>query len=133
MKVNKLYNINIYERYKELKNSGKTIDTIDNYDLSKIFEWYSCIYLYQEYKNPFYEYSDIDPTFKEINNMTKNDTGIDACNMLDTIVQCKLRENSLSWKECATFFGSQNIYCEIENKPIIKFFHLIIGLLNGKI
>jgi superfamily II DNA or RNA helicase len=126
MKVNKLYKINIYERYKELKNAGKTNDTLDNYDLSKIFEWYSCIYLYQQYKKPFYEYSDIEPTFKEINNMTKNDTGIDCCDLIDTIVQCKLRKDTLDWKECGTFFGSQNIYSEELNKIIVRWNNLII-------
>jgi type I site-specific restriction endonuclease len=58
--------------------------------------------------------------------MSKNDTGIDACNLTDTIVQCKLRDNSLSWKECSTFFGSQNIFCEKENKAIVRWAKLII-------
>jgi hypothetical protein len=115
MKIHRLYNIYIYERYNELKKSGKIID---NYDLSKIFEWISCVYLYQLYKKPFYEYNDIDPTFKEENNMTKNDTGIDCCDLIDTIVQCKLRKDTLDWKECGTFFGSQNIYSEKLNKTI---------------
>ena len=99
---------------------------LNNYDLAKIFEYYSCIKLTEEFKQHFYEYSDIEPNYKELHHLSRNDTGIDACNMSDTIVQCKLRENSLSWKECATFFGSQNIYCEIENKPIIKWKNLII-------
>jgi len=29
-----------------------------------------------EYKQPFYEYGDIDSTFKEDNDMSQNDTGI---------------------------------------------------------
>ena len=99
---------------------------LNNYDLAKIFEYYSCIKLTEEFNQIFYEYSDIEPKYKELHHLSKNDTGIDACNMLDTIVQCKLRENSLSWKECSTFFGSQNIYCETENKPIIKWKKLII-------
>ena len=123
MKVNKLYKIYIYEKYIELKNSEKILD---NYDLAKIFEWFSCIYLYQQYNKPFYEYSDIDPTFKEMNNMTKNDTGIDCCDMIDTIVQCKLRKDTLDWKECGTFFGSQNIYSEELNKIIVRWNNLII-------
>jgi superfamily II DNA or RNA helicase len=94
--------------------------------LAKIFEYYSCIKLTEESNNPFYEYSDIDPEFKEINNMSKNDTGIDACNLIDTIVQCKLRDKSLSLKECSTFFASQNIFCEKENKAIVKWEKLII-------
>lgn len=123
MKIHRLYKIYIYERYNELKKSGKIID---NYDLSKIFEWISCIYLYQLYNKPFYEYNDIDPTFKEDNNMTKNDTGIDCCDLIDTIVQCKLRKDTLDWKECGTFFGSQNIYSEELNKTIVRWNNLII-------
>lgn len=38
--------------------------------------------------------------------MSYSDTGIDISNMSDTIVQCKLRKESLGWKECSTFFGS---------------------------
>lgn len=43
--------------------------------------------------------------------MTKTDTGIDLCNLIDTIVQCKLRKNNLSWGDMSTFFGS-NITCD---------------------
>ncbi len=120
------YKLYIYERYNDLLKLGKTNEILNNYDLAKIFEYYSCIKLTEELKQFFYEYSDIEPNYKELHHLSRNDTGIDACNMLDTIVQCKLRENSLSWKECATFFGSQNIYCEIENKPIVKWKNLII-------
>jgi len=101
------YNIYIYERVTDLLNSGKNIDDFDyKSDLHKIFEYFSCIKLTQEYNTPFYEYNDIDPTFKEEKQMSRNDTGIDACNLIDTIVQCKLRQQSLTWKECSTFFGS---------------------------
>jgi hypothetical protein len=34
------YNINIYERYKDLKKSNKP--ELDNFDLCKIFEYYTC-------------------------------------------------------------------------------------------
>ena len=73
------YIINIFERYTDLKNSNK--QEFDNNDLWKIFEYYSCIKLTEEYKKQFYEYNDIDPTFKEINKMTRNDTGIDCCDV----------------------------------------------------
>ena len=52
---------------------------------------------------------------------------IDACDMIDSIVQCKLRKNKLSLSECATFFASQNIFCSKENKTIIKWNNLIIA------
>ena len=109
--INK-YKCNIYYRYLDLIKSGKTIDNINNFDLAKIFEYYSCIKLTEEYKQMFYEYNDITPEFKELYNLSKYDTGIDACNLSDTIVQCKLRMKNLTWNECATFFGSQNTFCK---------------------
>jgi len=115
--MTELYNIYIYEKYKELKNSGKILD---NNDLWKIFEWFSCIKLSEKYKRSFYEYSDIDPTFKEDNQMSQNDTGIDCCDLLDTITQCKLRKDTLSLRDCSTFFASQTIFSEEQNKTIIR-------------
>jgi hypothetical protein len=101
-----IYKVQIYNRYNNLIKSGKKSNEFNNFDLAQIFEYYSCIKLSEESKQPFYVYYDIDPEFKEENSMSKNDTGIDACNLLDTIVQCKLRDKSLCWKECSTFFGS---------------------------
>ena len=116
-----LYNIYIYEQYKVIQKANNLSN------LWKIFEWYTCIKLYEIYNRPFYEYNDIDPNYKEINSMSRNDTGIDACDMIDSIVQCKLRKNKLSLSECATFFASQNIFCSKENKTIIKWNNLIIA------
>src|SRR6516225_2396996 len=89
------YNILINQRYTDLIRSNK--QELDNYDLSKIFEYYSCIKLTEEYRQNFYVYDDILPNFKEDNQMTRNDTGIDACNLIDTIVQSKLRSKILTW------------------------------------
>jgi len=119
------YAIKIYEKYTDLKNSGKQEFT--NNDLWKIFEFYICIKLTIEYNRPFYEYADIEPNFKEINKMSQNDTGIDCCDLLSTIVQAKRRENSLAWKECSTFFGSQNIFSDELKKTIIRWENLIIA------
>ena len=58
--------------------------------------------------------------------MTRNDTGIDCCNLIDTIVQAKLRKYNLTWKECSTFFGSQNIYNEELNETIVRWKKLMI-------
>jgi len=120
-----LYKIYIYDRYIILKNSGKEI--FDNFELSKIFEYYVCIKLMEEYKIAYYEYNDIDLEFKELNKLTQQDTGIDCCNLIDTIVQCKLRKKSLNWGECGTFFGLQNIRDKNTNKTIIKWNELIIA------
>jgi len=68
------YKTYICHKYQDLLKSGKTIDKINNFDLAKIFEYYSCIKLTEEHKQTFYEYSDIDPEFKEQNNLSKNDT-----------------------------------------------------------
>ena len=88
--TNNIYKNNIYKRYKDLKNSNKK--EFDNNDLWKIFEYYSCIKLTEEYGKQFYEYNDIDPNFKEVNKMSQKDTGIDCCDLKNTIVQCKLRK-----------------------------------------
>jgi superfamily II DNA or RNA helicase len=121
------YKIQIYERYKNLINSGKLKDEYDyKNDLWKIFEYMSCIKLSEETETIFYEYNDIDPDFKEVNQMSRNDTGIDASNLIDSIMQCKLRQGNLNWKECSTFFGSQNIFDEKLNKAIVRWNNLII-------
>jgi len=124
MDYNNLYKIYIYERYNDLKKSNK--QEFDNNDVWKIFEYYSCIKLSEEYNKQFYEYNDIDPDFKEVNKMSRNDTGIDCSDLENTIVQCKLRKNTLNWKECSTFFGSQNIYSEEFKKAIVRWNNLII-------
>jgi len=62
--------------------------------------------------------------------MSQNDTGIDCCDLEDTIVQCKLRKENLNWRECATFFGSQTIFSEEQNKTIIRWNNLIISRNN---
>jgi superfamily II DNA or RNA helicase len=116
--------INIFERYKDLKKTNK--QEYDNKELSTIFEYYSCVKLSEEYKKTFYHYNNIKPDFKELNKMSRNDTGIDCCDLENTIVQCKLRKNTLCWKECSTFIGSQNIYCNELKRAIIKWPDLII-------
>ena len=126
MEIYNKYIIYIFERYTDLKKSNK--QEFDNNDLWKIFEYYSCIKLSNEYNKNFYEYNDIEPNFKEINNMSRNDTGIDCCDLENTAVQCKLRKsgNLLNWKDCSTFFGSQNIFSTELGKTIVKWENLII-------
>jgi superfamily II DNA or RNA helicase len=123
-KLRRTYDINIYEIYKNLKKSGKT--EFDNNDLCKIFEYFSCIKLTDEYKRVYYQYDDIDLDYKEEHNLSRRDTGIDACDLDKTIVQCKLRKSVLNWKECSTFFASQNIHDEQSGGTIIKWPNLII-------
>jgi Type III restriction enzyme, res subunit/Helicase conserved C-terminal domain/Helicase associated domain len=121
------YQLEIYERYRDLINSGKKAENLNNNDLWKIFEYFVCLRLTKEKKKIFYEYDDISPEFKEENKMSRSDTGIDCCDLDSTIVQCKLRNKSLTWEECATFFGSQTMFCSKEKKPIIRWNNLIIA------
>jgi hypothetical protein len=127
MKIVKLYNIYIYERYKDLINSGKNKETLDNNDMWKIFEWYTCIMLSKQYNKTFYEYDDIHSDFKETNRMSRTDTGIDCCDLENTIVQCKLRNEYLNWGDCSTFFASQNIYNKELKQSVIRWPNLIIS------
>ena len=88
--------------------------------MCKIFEYYTCIKLSEEYQKSFYEYNDIYPNFKEIHKMSRNYTGIDCSDMDNTILQCKLRTNNLTLKECGTFLGYRVIFSNVLNKPIIR-------------
>ncbi len=83
--------------------------------------------LNQEYNKSFYVYEDINSDFKEINNMSQQDTGIDISDMIDTIVQVKIRNSSLNWKECSTFFASQIIFDNNLRQKIIRWNNLIIA------
>lgn len=125
MNPTEIYPIYIYERFRDLKNSTKT--DFDNNDLWKIFEYYVCLKLSKDYNQCFYVYDDIDPNFKEINRMSRSDTGIDACNLTDTIVQVKLRKTSLTLQECATFFMSAYCFDKESNKKIFRWDKLIIA------
>jgi superfamily II DNA or RNA helicase len=129
--TNDKYNTYIYERYRNLKNSGK--QNFDNNDLWKIFEYYGSIKLTEQYKTQFYEYDDIDPSEKEKNSMSRNDTGIDASNLIDTIVQFKLRKYSLTWTDVSTFFGSNIIFDDKLQKTALKWNKLIIARNNCKL
>jgi superfamily II DNA or RNA helicase len=125
MDIITLYNKYIYDRYNSLLKSGK--EEFDNKDLSKIFEYYTAIKLSEQYGQLFYEYNDIDPNFKELNQMSKNDSGVDLCNLVDTIVQCKLRKQYLNWGECSTFFASRNIFNDETNSVEIRWKNLLIA------
>jgi hypothetical protein len=124
MDILNIYKYRIKEYYSNLISSGCEIT---NNNLNKIFEYYCCIQLSEIYNEIFYEYNDIDPNFKEENKMSKTDTGIDACNLVDKIVQCKLRNKSLGWEECGTFFGSQITYDSVLKRKIIRWPNLIIA------
>lgn len=81
-----LHDKRIYDIYINIHHKKK----LNYYDLSKIFEYYSCIMLSKKYDEPFYMYKEIEPSLKEKHGLTRRDTGIDLCNLKDKIVQCKL-------------------------------------------
>ena len=126
LKMNKYYIQHIYKRIIDLKNAGKSAETYDNYDLSKIFEYYACIELEKLYNTAFYCYEDIDPDFKEKRGMSYNDTGIDLSDLKETIVQCKLRKESTTYTDCATFLASQNTYNIEKDEPEIQWKKMIL-------
>lgn len=118
----------MYETY--LYNKIRYIDDIrslDFYGISLAFEYYTCLKLSQQYNKPFYHYTDILPSFKLENNLSKYDTGIDICDLQDSIVQVKLRSKNLSFKEVSTFLSSQLQYCNSTNKWVIKWQNPIIA------
>ncbi len=129
--IKQYYDEKIYWKYFDLKNSGKLPKDFDNYDLSKIFEYYSCIKITEEFNKNMYAWDDVSPEFKELNNLSQSDSGIDGCDLTDTIMQNKLRKLSLTWSEVATFFGSQNTFDDNLDKTIVKFQKMIITRNKG--
>lgn len=97
----------IHTRFQDLL-SYKKINDIDNKDLAKIFEYFTCIKLSEENSDCFKMYEDIPKDFIEERMMTYNDTGIDCSNMTNTIVQCKNWKSTLGLKDLSTFIASQN-------------------------
>ena len=89
-------------------------------ELSKPFEYYSAIIMSKEYNREIYHYNDLDMIYKEENNLSKKDTGIDLCDKQDTIGQVKLRTDTLTWKEISTFIVQINQYDHTTKKRFIK-------------
>ena len=58
---NVTYIYNIYDLYKNQKDSPDK--ELSYLELSKIFEYFSCIKLTDKYNTQFYEYKDIDASF----------------------------------------------------------------------
>lgn len=90
------------------------------YELAKPFEYYSAIILTKEYNRKIYHYDELDVIYKEENNLSKKDTGIDLCDKQDIIGQVKLRSNTLNWKEISTFVAQINQYDHTTKKRFIK-------------
>lgn len=90
------------------------------YELAKPFEYYSAKMLSIEYNKPIYHYNDLEMIYKEDNNLSKHDSGIDLTDKQDIIGQVKLRSDTLSWKELSTFICQINQFDSITKKRYIK-------------
>ena len=110
------YNEIIYNFIKDYEDIFKC----NFYELAKPFEYYSAIILSKEYNRKIYHYDDLDVIYKEENNLSKKDTGIDLCDKQDIIGQVKLRSNPLNWKEISTFVAQINQYDHTTKKRFIK-------------
>jgi superfamily II DNA or RNA helicase len=106
----------IYNLIKDYEDISKC----NFYELAKPFEYYSAIVLSEEYNRTVYHYDTLDMIYKEDNNLSKKDTGIDLCDMENIIAQVKLRSNSLTWKELSTFVAQINQYDANTKKRYIK-------------
>ena len=123
MNIVNIYNTEIYTLYKDLKSKNYQNDY---HKIYKIFEYYSCILLTNENNINFYEYNDIPTDFKITNNLSILDTGIDCCDLNDTIVQCKLRSNNLTWTDCSSFIASKTSFNKETNQEYIRWLKCVI-------
>ena len=116
--------MDLMKKYIEIiYNSIKDYEDISKcnfYELARPFEYYSAIIMSKEYNGEIYHYNDLDIIYKEENNLSKKDTGIDLCDKQDIIGQVKLRSNPLNWKEISTFVAQINQYDHTTKKRFIK-------------
>jgi superfamily II DNA or RNA helicase len=114
----------IYYRFSNLLSSKKV--DFDNYDLSKIFEYYTAIKLSEEYNCEFLVYDDIDPEYKEKNGLTQIDTGIDLCNCKDTLVQCKIYSKTIELNKITNFLAS-SLDVNEKNETYVRWKKMILA------
>lgn len=99
----KLYNARIYKRFNHLQKHNIELDF---YQLAYIFELYCCILLMNTYDNPILLYEDVPIDFKNEQEWSKQDTGVDFTDMISVLGQCKLRKNcNITLREISTFLS----------------------------
>lgn len=79
---------------------------------ARAFELHTAISLTRATGRQFLLYADVAPETKRRLGMSTVDTGIDLCDGVDTIVQCKLRTGTVSLRDTATFFASMTTYVD---------------------
>ena len=102
------------------------------YQISKIFERYCSIILTEQYSSVFMMYEDVDLKYKEDNDLTSCDTGIDLlCCEKNMISQVKLRQHILYLKDLGTTSLSSWTYDEVTDKPVFRWNKSIILSRNS--
>ena len=71
----------------------------------KLFEMFTARKLSREHGRAFYLWEDVALEVKDALGLPHPDVGIDITDTTTTIVQCKLRSNTLTWTDIGTFLG----------------------------
>ena len=123
--------LNFYRGKLSNKLLDFNIDSSNNEQLAKLFELYSCLILSELHDKKYLHYEDISGDFKEENGLTQNDSGIDFCDLQDTIGQCKLysKTSTITYKSLATFLAGQIINRGIVRWPI----PMLVRLIESKV
>ena len=79
---------------------------------SKVFEMFVAERMSLERGAPFWLWEDVPHETKVARGLVRRDLGIDVTDGATTIVQCKLRARTVTWRECATFFGCALAYAD---------------------
>jgi DNA repair protein RadD len=79
---------------------------------SKVFEMFVAERMAIERGVPFWLWEDVPHEMKVARGLARRDLGIDVTDGVTTIVQCKLRKRTVTWGECATFFGCAVAYTD---------------------
>ena len=77
---------------------------------SKVFEMFVAERMARERGRAFWLWEDLPHEVKAARGLVRRDTGVDVTDGETTIVQCKLRARTVTWAECATFFGCAVAY-----------------------
>ena len=79
---------------------------------SKVFEMFVAERMARERGRAFWLWEDLPHEAKAARGLLRRDTGVDVTDGEATIAQCKLRARTVTWAECATFFGCAVAYAD---------------------